>query len=196
MLVNLRYAGRSMPGYWANSEESADSIRDGWLYTGDMARKDEDGYFYIVDRKKDLILVGGYSVFPREVEDALVREREGTRSAGGRHPDKHRGEIVTAYVVLKPDIEATEAELRHFAAERLADFKVPLRIEFRESLPKSAVGKYLRRELVRRRWGSTKVILGIASNSSCTSRIRTGRGAHGVYLARPRLFLMVCASMG
>ena len=128
-------------------------IRDGWLYTGDMARMDEDGYFYIVDRKKDIILVGGYSVFPREVEDALYENEKVREVLVVGIPDKHMGEIVKAYVVLKPDIEATESELRRFAAERLADYKVPLRIEFRESLPKSAVGKYLRRELVAEEMG-------------------------------------------
>jgi long-chain acyl-CoA synthetase len=137
-----------MSGYWAHPDETADMIRDGWLYTGDMARMDEDGYFYIVDRKKDIILVGGFSVFPREVEEALYESEKVREVVVVGIPDKHMGEIVKAYVVLKPDIEATEAELRRFAAERLADYKVPARIEFRESLPKSAVGKYLRRELV------------------------------------------------
>jgi long-chain acyl-CoA synthetase len=137
-----------MAGYWARPEETADMIRDGWLYTGDMARMDEDGYFYIVDRKKDIILTGGYSVFPREVEDALYESEKVREVLVVGIPDKHMGEIVKAYVVLQPDIEATEANLRAFAAERLANYKVPTRIEFRASLPKSAVGKYLRRELV------------------------------------------------
>jgi long-chain acyl-CoA synthetase len=137
-----------MAGYWARPEETADMIREGWLYTGDMARMDEDGYFYIVDRKKDIILTGGYSVFPREVEEALYESEKVREVLVVGIPDKHMGEIVKAYVVLQPDIEATEADLRAFAAERLANYKVPTRIEFRESLPKSAVGKYLRRELV------------------------------------------------
>jgi long-chain acyl-CoA synthetase len=144
-----------MLGYWGQPEETANMIRDGWLYTGDMARMDEDGYFYIVDRKKDIVLTGGYSVFPREVEDALYESEKVREVLVVGIPDKHMGEIVKAYVVLKPDIEATESELKHFAAERLANYKVPSRIEFRESLPKSAVGKYLRRELVAEELGKS-----------------------------------------
>ncbi|MEO8287358.1 MAG: long-chain fatty acid--CoA ligase [Chloroflexota bacterium] len=137
-----------MSGYWARPEETAAMIRDGWLYTGDMARQDEDGYFYIVDRKKDIILTGGYSVFPREVEDALYESDKIREVVVAGVPDKHMGEIVKAYVVLNPDTETTEHELKKFAAERLAAYKVPTQFEFRETLPKSTVGKYLRRELV------------------------------------------------
>jgi long-chain acyl-CoA synthetase len=137
-----------MQGYWAQPEESAGAIKDGWLYTGDMARQDEDGYFYIVDRKKDLILVGGFNVYPREVEDALYENPKVQEVVVAGIPERTMGEIVKAYVVLKPDTEATEEELRAFCAERLARYKVPVRIEFRESLPKSGVGKYLRRQLV------------------------------------------------
>jgi long-chain acyl-CoA synthetase len=108
-----------------------------------------------VDRKKDIVLTGGYSVFPREVEDALYESEKVREVLVVGIPDKHMGEIVKAYVVLKPDIEATESELKHFAAERLANYKVPSRIEFRESLPKSAVGKYLRRELVAEELGKS-----------------------------------------
>ncbi|HYP20726.1 MAG TPA: long-chain fatty acid--CoA ligase [Chloroflexia bacterium] len=139
-----------MQGYWGHEEESAAVIEEGWLYTGDMARMDEEGYFYVVDRKKDLILVGGYSVYPREVEDALYESEKVQEVVVVGVPDVKRGEgeIVKAYVVLNGDVEATERELVKFAAERLAPYKVPSRIEFRESLPKSGVGKYLRRELV------------------------------------------------
>ena len=132
-----------MQGYWSQPEEFASTIQDGWLYTGDMARQDEDGYFYIVDRKKDLILVGGLDVYPREVEEALYENEKVQEVVVVGIPDPHRGEIVKAYVVLKPDTEASEEELRRFCAERLAAYKVPVRIEFRESLPKSGVGKYL-----------------------------------------------------
>jgi long-chain acyl-CoA synthetase len=142
-----------MQGYWAQPEESADAIRDGWFYTGDMARQDEDGYFYIVDRKKDLVLVGGLNVYPREVEEVLYECEKVREVVVAGVPDPHRGEIVKAYVVLKPDLEVTEYELRQFCAERLAEFKVPTSIEFRESLPKSGVGKYLRRELVEEELG-------------------------------------------
>jgi long-chain acyl-CoA synthetase len=137
-----------MQGYWAQPDESTDLIRDGWFYTGDMARQDEDGYFYIVDRKKDLILVGGFNVYPREVEEVLYENPKVQEALVAGIPDRGMGEIVKAYVVLKPDTEATETELRNFCAEHLAKFKVPVRIEFRESLPKSGVGKYLRRQLV------------------------------------------------
>jgi long-chain acyl-CoA synthetase len=137
-----------MQGYWAQPEESAESIQDGWFYTGDMARQDENGYFYVVDRKKDLILVGGLNVYPREVEEVLYECDKVQEVVVAGIPDRHRGEIVKAYVVLRPDAEATEEELRRFCAERLAEFKVPVRIEFRESLPKSGVGKYLRRQLI------------------------------------------------
>lgn len=137
-----------MQGYWANQEETSAILQDGWLYTGDMARQDEDGYFYIVDRKKDLILVNGLNVYPREVEEALYESDKVQEVVVAGVPDKQRGEIVKAYVVLKGEVEASERELRHFCAERLAPYKVPTRIEFRESLPKSGVGKYLRRQLL------------------------------------------------
>jgi long-chain acyl-CoA synthetase len=137
-----------MQGYWANEEETNAILQDGWLYTGDMARQDEDGYFYIVDRKKDLILVNGLNVYPREVEEALYECDKVQEVVVAGVPDRQRGEIVKAYVVIKADAEATERELRQFCAERLAPYKVPSRIEFRESLPKSGVGKYLRRQLV------------------------------------------------
>lgn len=137
-----------MQGYWAQPEETAEQIRDGWFFTGDMARQDEDGYFYIVDRKKDLILVGGFNVYPREVEEVLYENDKVREVVVAGVPDRRMGEIVKAYVVLKEGAEATEDELRRFCAERLAPFKVPVRVEFRESLPKSGVGKYLRRQLV------------------------------------------------
>ena len=137
-----------MNGYWARPDETADMLRDGWLHTGDMARQDEDGYFYVLDRKKDLILVNGFNVYPREVEEAIYENEKVREVVVVGVPDKRQGEIVKAYVALQPDAEVTEGELRRFAAERLADYKVPTQIEFRESLPKSAVGKYLRRELV------------------------------------------------
>lgn len=137
-----------MAGYWGRADETTNVLLDGWLYTGDMARQDEDGYFYIVDRKKDIILTGGYSVFPREVEDALNESDKVSEVVALGVPDKQNGEAVKAYVVLKPDIEATEAELRRFAAERLAGYKVPTRIEFRESLPRNAAGGHSRRDLM------------------------------------------------
>jgi long-chain acyl-CoA synthetase len=137
-----------MQGYLGHDQETAAVLEDGWLYTGDMARQDQDGYFYVVDRKKDLILVNGFSVYPREVEEVLYECDKVQEVLVAGVPDKRRGEIVKAYVVLKPDVLVTERELKQFCAERLADYKVPAQIEFRESLPKSAVGKYLRKELI------------------------------------------------
>ncbi|MFL5734666.1 MAG: long-chain-fatty-acid--CoA ligase [Chloroflexia bacterium] len=141
-------APQVMQGYWHQPEENAQTIRDGWFYTGDMARQDPNGYFYIVDRKKDLILVGGYNVYPREVEEVLYECDKVQEALVAGVPDRNLGEIVKAYVVLKPGVQATEPELRRFCAERLAPFKVPMRVEFRETLPKSGVGKYLRKQLI------------------------------------------------
>jgi len=137
-----------MQGYWAQPEESAGAMKDGWFYTGDMGRQDDEGYFYVVDRKKDLIIVGGFNVYPREVEEVLYECEKVQEVVVAGVPSRHVGEIVKAYVVLKPETEVTEEELRQFCAERLAEFKVPARIEFRETLPKSGVGKYLRKQLV------------------------------------------------
>jgi long-chain acyl-CoA synthetase len=137
-----------MSGYWNRPDETASIIRDGWLLTGDMVRQDEDGYFYVVDRKKDIILVGGYTVYPREVEEVIYQCGKVQEVVVAGIPDPHKGEVVKAYVVLKDDAEMTDQELRRFCARYLADYKVPTRIEFRESLPKSGVGKYLRRQLV------------------------------------------------
>jgi long-chain acyl-CoA synthetase len=137
-----------MSGYWNRPHETASIIRDGWLLTGDMVRQDEHGYFYVVDRKKDIILVGGYTVYPREVEEVIYQCDKVQEVVVAGIPDPHKGEVVKAYVVLKDDVEMTDQELRRFCARYLADYKVPTRIEFRESLPKSGVGKYLRRQLI------------------------------------------------
>jgi len=136
-----------MKGYFNRPEETAQALRDGWLYTGDIAVMDEDGYFRIVDRKKDLIIVSGFNVYPREVEEVLYQYPKVYEAAvvGVKHP--LRGEMVKAFVVLKEGEKATEAELIAFCRERLASYKVPREIEFVKELPKSAVGKILRREL-------------------------------------------------
>jgi long-chain acyl-CoA synthetase len=138
-----------MKGYHNMPTETNNSLRDGWLYTGDIARMDESGYFYIVDRKKELIKPGGYQVWPREVEEA-IRENQKVLEVGvAGVPDAYRGETVKAWVVLKPGETATEEEIRAFCKERLAPFKVPTMVEFRKELPKTTVGKILRRELIR-----------------------------------------------
>jgi len=136
-----------MDGYYKRPEETALALRDGWLYTGDVARMDEDGYFYIVDRKKELIIVSGYNVYPREVEEALYAHPAVLEAAAIGVPDRERGEVVKAFVVLRPGASATTEELRTHCAASLARFKIPAEIEFRSDLPKSMVGKVLRRAL-------------------------------------------------
>jgi len=136
-----------MKGYWKKPAETALVLRKGWLYTGDIARKDEDGFYYIVDRKKDMIIAGGFNIYPREVEEVLFECPMVNEAAVIGVPDKYRGESVKAFVVLKPGVTATEAEIIAFCRERLASYKTPRAVVFRDSLPKSGVGKYLRREL-------------------------------------------------
>lgn len=137
-----------MKGYWNMPEQTAKTLRNGWLYTGDMARMDEDGYFYIVDRKKDIIIAGGYNIYPREVEEVLFENPKVQEVVVAGVPHAYRGETVKAYVVLKQGQSATEEEIIAYCRERLAPYKVPRMVEFRKELPKSAVGKLLRRMLV------------------------------------------------
>lgn len=137
-----------MKGYWNRAEETAKTLRDGWLYTGDMARMDEEGYFYIVDRKKDMIIAGGYNIYPREVEEVLFENPKVQEALVAGVPHAYRGETVKAYVVLKEGEKATEEEMINYCKERLAPYKVPKMVEFRTELPKTAVGKLLRRKLV------------------------------------------------
>jgi long-chain acyl-CoA synthetase len=143
-----------MKGYHNMPTETANTLRtlkDGkvWLFTGDIARVDEDGYFYIVDRKKELIKPGGYQVWPREVEEAIAAHPKVMEVGVAGIPDAYRGETVKAWIVLKPGETATEEEIKAFCKERLAAYKVPTHYEFRNELPKTTVGKILRRELVR-----------------------------------------------
>ncbi len=136
-----------MKGYWNKPEETALALRDGWLYTGDIAKKDEDGFYYIVDRKKDMIIAGGFNIYPREVEEVLFEHPKIQEAAVVGVPDPYRGETVKAFVVLKPGVAATAEEIIAFCRERMAAYKAPREVVFRDSLPKSGVGKYLRREL-------------------------------------------------
>ncbi len=138
-----------MKGYHNMPTETQNALRDGWLYSGDIARMDEDGFFYIVDRKKELIKPGGYQVWPREVEEVIAAHPAVMEVGVAGIPDPHRGETVKAWVVLKPGESATEEDIREWCKERLAKFKVPTHVEFRSELPKTTVGKILRRELVR-----------------------------------------------
>ena len=137
-----------MKEYWNKPDETSQVLHDGWLYTGDMAKVDEDGYFYIVDRKKDMIIAGGFNIYPREVEEVLFQHPKIQEAAVAGVPDPYRGETVKAYIVLKQGETATPEEIIEFCKERLAKFKVPKLIEFREELPKSLIGKVLRRVLV------------------------------------------------
>ncbi len=138
-----------MSSYWKMPEETMNALRDGWLYTGDIAKMDNDGYVYIIDRKKDMIISGGYNIYPREVDEVLYEHPKVMDAVAVGVPDSYRGEIVKAYIVLRPGEEMTEDEIRSFCRERLAPFKVPRVIEFRDSLPKTAVGKISRKELRR-----------------------------------------------
>jgi len=138
-----------MKGYWNMPEETANTLREGWLYTGDIAVMDEDGYFKIVDRKKDMILgAGGFNVYPREIEDVLYEYPKVLEVAAAGIPVAGKGERVKVYIVLKKGETATEEEIIAFCRENLAPYKVPKFVEFRTELPKTMVGKILRRVLV------------------------------------------------
>ncbi len=136
-------------GYWHKPEETANAIRDGYLYTGDVAKMDADGWFYIVDRKKDMIIVSGYKVWPRDVEDVLYQHPAVREAVVVGIADPYRGETVKAYVALKDGFEGkvTAEELIAFCKARMANYKYPRSIEFLDELPKTTTGKYLRREL-------------------------------------------------
>ena len=140
-----------MKGYWSAPEETAATLRGGWLHTGDIARMDDDGYFFIVDRKKDLVIVGGLKVYPREIEEMLHGHPKVKEAAVAGVSHRVRGELLVAQVVLKDgvadDPRAVRRELVEFLRERLAPYKVPRRIEIASALPKTAVGKVLRREI-------------------------------------------------
>ncbi|MCL2492955.1 MAG: long-chain fatty acid--CoA ligase [Clostridiales bacterium] len=137
-----------MHGYYKRPEETAEALRNGWLHTGDLASKDEDGYFYIVDRKKDIVVVAGLNVYPREVEEALYQHPAVKDAAVVGEADALRGEILVAYVVLKEDAPETDGKaLLAWLKERLAAYKIPRRIEFKDELPRNSSGKVLKREL-------------------------------------------------
>ena len=143
-----------MQGYWQKDEETDLALRDGWLYTGDLARMEADGYFYIVERKKDMIISGGYNIYPREVEEVLYQHPGVKEAVALGWPDDYRGEVVKVVIVSRDGLPLTAEELRDFCRPQLAAYKVPKIIEFRPELPKSQVGKVLRRVL-REEWTST-----------------------------------------
>jgi long-chain acyl-CoA synthetase len=136
-----------MKEYWNNPEETASQIRDGWLYTGDIAVRDEDDYFFIVDRKKDMIIAGGFNIYPRDVDEVLYQHPEVQDAVTVGIPDAYRGETVKAFIVLREGASVTAEEIIAFCRERLTAYKVPKLVEFRKDLPKSAVGKVLRKIL-------------------------------------------------
>jgi long-chain acyl-CoA synthetase len=138
-------------GYWQMPEETRNALRElngeTWFYTGDICRTDEDGYVYVTDRKKDIIIAGGFNIYPRDVEEALYLHPAVQEAVVAGVPDAYRGETVKAYVVLRAGQSLTAGQLEAHCREHLAAFKVPRFYEFREALPKSAVGKVLRRVL-------------------------------------------------
>lgn len=134
-------------GYWDRPEDSASTLRNGWLVTGDIARMDDDGFFYIVERKKDMIIVGGYKVFPRDIEEVLFKHPKIKEATVIGVPHPRMGEVPKAFVVLKQGEQATEAEIVDYMRAHVADYKVPRSVEFREALPKTIIGKVLRRQL-------------------------------------------------
>ncbi|NSL51545.1 AMP-binding protein [Calidifontibacillus erzurumensis] len=138
-----------MKGYWKQEEETDKSFYKGeWLKTGDLAYMDEQGYFYIVDRKKDMIIASGFNIYPREIEEVLYEHEAIQEAVVVGIPDEYRGETVKAYIVLKDQATVTAEQLEQYCREKLAPYKVPKQFEFRNELPKTAVGKILRRVLI------------------------------------------------
>ncbi|MFE6170108.1 AMP-binding protein [Viridibacillus arvi] len=136
-----------MKGYWNRPEDTEMAMRDGWFLTGDLGYMDDKGYFYVVDRKKDIIIAGGFNIYPREIEEVLYEHEAVQECVALGVPDPYRGETVKAFIVLKEGMKVTEEEFNKYCRENLAAFKVPRIYEFRSELPKTAVGKILRRTL-------------------------------------------------
>lgn len=136
-----------MRGYYNRPEATAEAIRDGWFRTGDVARRDEDGYYYIIDRSKDMIIRGGYNVYPRELEEVLMTHPQVSLAAVVGIPHPSHGEEIKAYVIRTPDATVTEGELVAWGKEQFATYKYPRIVEFRDELPMTATGKILKREL-------------------------------------------------
>ena len=134
-------------GYWKKPEETAEVLRDGWLYTGDIGKIDEDGYLFIVDRKKDMLIYKGYNVYPRDLEEVINDHPAVAQCAVAGKKDERMGELPVAFVELVPGSEVTEEELMEYANERLAKYKKIRVLEIQEALPASLAGKVLRREL-------------------------------------------------
>ncbi len=137
-----------MQGYWQNEEETKQVLINDWLFTGDMAKMDEDGFFFIVDRKKDMIVSGGLNIYPREIEEVLFEHPKVLEAAAIGIPDEYYGEKIKVFVVLKEGVQASDEEIIGFCEGKLAKFKIPKVVEFRDELPKSLIGKVLRRVLI------------------------------------------------
>ncbi len=136
-----------MKGYWNKPQETAEALRNGWLHTGDLARMDEDGYYYIVGRKKEMIISSGFNVYPKEIEEVLYQHPKIADAAVIGVPHEYRGEVVKAYIILKPGVQAAPEEIVEYCRSKLAVFKAPTLVEFREDLPRTASGKVLKRIL-------------------------------------------------
>jgi long-chain acyl-CoA synthetase len=139
---------QQMQGYWHKPDETAQVLRDGWVYTGDIARMDAEGFFYLVDRKKEMILSGGFNVYPRDVEEVLYMHSQVQEAAVIGTPDAFLGECVKAFVVPRNGVSPAPDEIIEFCRQHLVAYKVPKQVEFRASLPKTLVGKVLRRVLI------------------------------------------------
>jgi long-chain acyl-CoA synthetase len=136
-----------MKGYWNMPEETVNTLRDGWLFTGDIGKVDDDGYLFIIDRKKDMIISSGFNIYPRDIEEVIYEHPAVQEVVVIGVPDAYRGEDVKAVIVLKDGKTATSEEIMNFCRQNMASYKVPGIVEFREQLPKTSVGKILRRAL-------------------------------------------------
>ncbi|OQA54093.1 MAG: Long-chain-fatty-acid--CoA ligase [Candidatus Omnitrophica bacterium ADurb.Bin277] len=136
-----------MTGYYNKPEETANSLRDGWFYTGDIGYFDNEGYLTISDRKKDVIVASGFNIFPKEIDEILFEHSKISEACCIGIPDEYRGETVKAYIVVRPGETLTKQEVTAFCKEKMTAYKVPTEVEFIDELPKSAIGKIMRREL-------------------------------------------------
>jgi long-chain acyl-CoA synthetase len=136
-----------MKGYWKQPDETEKTLKNGWLFTGDMGKKDEDGYLYIVDRKKDMLLYRGQNIYPREIEEAIYNNPKVKECAVVGVKDAQKGEIPKAYISLKAGEKATEKEIRDYLKEKIANYKLPRYIKFLDELPKTPTGKILKKDL-------------------------------------------------
>lgn len=146
----------NMRGYWRNQKATAEALRDGWVYTGDLGTFDEDGYIYLIDRKKDMIISGGYNIYAREVEDILHIHPAIAEAAVIGIPDDEWGESVKAIVVLKPSMTLSEEEVVQFCKDRLASYKKPKSVDFVSELPKTSIGKISKKDLKAPFWANQK----------------------------------------